>query len=72
MASQSGHYAYLGKRGLAASHQLVKPMHKVFKSTEQCMLCRGQMMLGQLALAAAMKSPSQASRTVMVRLFDLG
>ena len=36
------------------------------------MLCRGQMMLGRLALAAAMKSPSQASRTVMARLFDLG
>ena len=72
MVIGSGHYASLGKQGLAASHQLAKQMHKVLQNAKQCILCRGQMMLGRLALAAAMKSPSQASRTVMARLFVLG
>ena len=52
--------------------QLAKQMHNVLQSAKQCMSCRGQMMLGRLALAAAMKSPSQASRTVMARLIDMG
>ena len=72
MAIQAGHYASLGKQCLAASPQLAKQMHKVLQNAEPCMLCRAQMMLARLALAAVMKSPSQASRTVMARLIDMG